>query len=95
MLYIVVIVCCLLSGKEYVLDFMFVYIFIVGEDSIIKGKVWDFINLFNPAYLKPEPGDPTSYVVVISCYYFIIWYERWLFALLILLELLTITIIYS
>ena len=64
-----------MSGNEYVLDFMFVYIFIVGEDSIIKGKAWDFINLFNPAYLKPGPGDPTAYVVVISCYYFdyLIW----------------------
>jgi len=38
MLYMFVIVCCRLSGNEYVLDFMFVYIFIVGEDSIIKGK---------------------------------------------------------
>ena len=85
-------VCCILSGKECVLDFMFVYIFIVGEDSIIKGKAWDFINLFNPAYLKPGPGDPTAYVVVISCYYLIIWYERWLFVLLILLEFFTITI---
>ena len=54
--YIFVIVCYPLSGKEYVQDFMFVYIFIVGEDPIIKGKAWDFINMFNPAtvvYLSP------------------------------------------
>ena len=39
---------------------------------------------------KPGPGSPTSYVVAFLCS--TIWGERWLFVLLILVELLTVIV---